>query len=238
MNFTRKLIQAHFNLVYNPVYDFTTGKLDFYRKLQAKCIGNLDLKDNDKVLCVGIGTGNEIFHILQANRTVRITGVDYSTTALHRAYRKALRLGKEIELRLMDARNLEFATESFDKVLCLHVMDFIQENGQVTSEIIRVLKHGGQFVTTYPSEKEGAKLGSNIMKESYRYNINSRNYVVGLLTFLGQMLMGLAYLPLVLRKRISYSYGELQATFSSMTSGDFHIEEFPVYQDFIVSGKK
>ena len=57
MDFTRKLMQAYFNYAYNPVYDFTTARLSRYRKLQRTCVGKLELKDNDKVLCVGLGNG-------------------------------------------------------------------------------------------------------------------------------------------------------------------------------------
>jgi len=140
MNFTRKLMRAYFTYAYNPVYDVTIARLNRYRKLQKSCVGKLELEDHDRVLCVGLGTGNEIFHILEMNRNVSIVGVDYSNTALQKAYEKASRLGKEVELIIMDARCLEFATGSFDKVLCIHVMDFVEENEKVTDEILRVLK--------------------------------------------------------------------------------------------------
>jgi len=237
MKIGSNLLKTYFNYAYNAVYDFTTARLSMYRNLHERCIGKLELKDDDKVLCVGLGTGNEIFYVLDVNRNVSITGVDYSSTALRRAYTKALRVDKEIELVLMDARCLEFATGSFDEVLCIHVTDFILDSERVTSEIVRVLKPGGQFVVTYPQE-EGAKLGANILKDCYHHNVNSRNYIIGLLAFLGQMLIGLLYLPLLLRKKRSYSDHELQAIFAELTSGDFQIDEYPAYQDFIVYGTK
>ncbi|GAG71246.1 unnamed protein product [marine sediment metagenome] len=55
MSFGRKLVQTYFNIAYNQVYDFTTARLNCYRKLQERCVGKLELQDNDKVLCVGIG---------------------------------------------------------------------------------------------------------------------------------------------------------------------------------------
>ena len=142
MSLAEKLKQAYFNSVYNPVYDFTTGQLHRYYKLQKTCIDKFKFKDNDSVLCVGVGTGNEVLHILQANRNVSVIGVDYSETALHRAYAKALQLGKEIKVLNMDARYLEFSPGTFDKVLCIHVMDFLQDSRQVTNEIFRVLREG------------------------------------------------------------------------------------------------
>ena len=92
MNITGKLMRAYFNYAYNPVYDFTTGQLNHYRRLQERCVDKLELEDKERVLCIGVGTGNEIPHILHRNRNVSIVGVDYSRTALQRAYRKALAL--------------------------------------------------------------------------------------------------------------------------------------------------
>jgi ubiquinone/menaquinone biosynthesis C-methylase UbiE len=240
MNTTQKLMQAYFNYVYNPVYDFTTGRLNRYRQLQERCVDKLELRDKERVLCIGVGTGNEILHILHRNKNVSIVGVDYSCTALQKANRKALALGKKIELLIMDVRHLDFAAGSFDKVLCIHVMDFVQENGEVTGEILRVLKPGGQFVITYPSDKEGPRLGISLLSDSIRHGINSGKYYMrALLECLVQMLVGIVYLPLLCRpKQKSYSRSEVEAMLTYSTDGDFQIEEDTVYQDFIVYGKK
>ena len=240
MSISGKLIQAYFNYAYNPVYDFTTGRFNRYRQLQERCVGKLQLQDKDRVLCVGLGTGNEIFHILETTRNVSIVGVDYSNTALKKAYEKASRLGKEVELIIMDARHLEFPTASFDKVLCIHVMDFVQENEKVTGEILRVLKPGGQFVITYPSYKEGAKLGLKLLKDGVRHETElGKHRIRPLFGLVRQMVVGIVYLPLLFRpQRKSYSRSDLEAIVTQFTTGNFQIEEDSVYQDFIVCGKK
>ena len=240
MSFAGKLLQTYFNIAYNRVYDFTTARLTRYQKLQGTCIGNLELRDNDRVLCVGLGTGNELFHILKMNRNVNIVGIDYSKTALRKAYQKALRWGKEIDVLIMDAQHLEFGAGSFDKVLCLHVMDFVEQDREVTSEILRVLKKGGQFVVTYPSAKEGPKLGCNLLRDSIRDNLDSGKHPIrAFLEFTAQVVMGTVYLPLLLRPRKkSYSRRELQMLMAELTTGDFQIKDDAVYQDFIVYGRK
>ena len=240
MNTTGKLMQAYFNYAYNPLYDFTTGRLNHYHRLQERCVDKLELKGKERVLCIGVGTGNEILHILNRNRNVSIVGVDYSHTALQKAHRKALALGKKIELLIMDARHLEFTDGSFDKVLCIHVMDFVQENGKVTDEILRVLKPGGQFVITYPSAKEGPRLGINLVKGGIHHSVNSRkDHIRSILRLLAQMLVGFVYLPLLCRpKQKSYSRSQLEAVLTQSITGDCQIEEDTVYQDFIVYGKK
>ena len=233
-------MRVYFDYAYNPIYDFTTARLNRYRKLQKRCVNKLELEDNDRVLCVGVGTGNEILHILHRNRNVSIVGVDYSRTALQKAYKKALALGKEIEGLVMDARCLEFATGSFDKALCIHVMDFVQDNEKVTDEILRVLKDGGRFVMTYPSAKEGPRLGVNLMRDAIGHGISSRKHrILALLELVARMLVSVIYLPLLFRpKRRSYSRSELEAVISKSNTIDFQIEEDKVYQDFIVYGEK
>jgi ubiquinone/menaquinone biosynthesis C-methylase UbiE len=233
-------MKAYFNYAYNPVYDFTTGRLSCYRQLQERCVGKLELKDEDRVLCLGLGTGNEIFYILEMNRNASITGVDYSFKALRKAYKKARAWGKEIEVFTMDARCLEFTTGSFDKVLCIHVMDFVEDNEQVTSEVLRVLKDGGQFVITYPSQKEGMSLGLNLWRDIIRNNpYAGRHRAIVFLKSMAQMLAGTIYLPLFLKTRkISYSHNELQMMITRLMAGDLQIEEDSVYQDYIVYGRK
>ena len=233
-------MQVYFNFAYNSVYDFTTARLNRYRQLQRRCISKLQFRDNDRVLCVGLGTGNEIFPILEMNGNVKIVGVDYSSNALNKAYRKAVKLGKAIDLMPMDAQRLGFPAGSFDKAICLHVMDFIVDTGGATNEILRVLKVGGQFVITYPSDKEGLRLGLKLLSDSF---LNStacgKNRIWAMSELLVQMLAGTVYLPLLLRpKKRTYSHQELEAIINGRTIGDFQIEEDPVYQDYIVYGIK
>lgn len=240
MNIGGKLLRTYFNYGYNPLYDFTTGRLNRYYELQRRCVRRLELKDNDRVLCVGVGTGNEVVHILQTNGNVSVVGVDYSHTALKKAYRKALAFGKEIDLVVMDARVLQFPTESFDKVLCIHLMDFVGENETVTSEIFRVLKHGGRFIITYPSTKESASLGLNLLKGGMRQDADSgSDRIRSFLQSLTQMVAWIVYLPILFRpNRKSYSRRELQRMIAQLMAGPFEMEEDTVYQDFIICGRK
>ena len=240
MSIAEKLLQAYFNIAYNPVYDFITARFHRYRELQHRCITKLDFKDNDKVLCVGIGTGNEISHVMEMNGKVNIVGIDYSKAALRRAHNKALRLGKEIEALIMDARNLEFAAGSFDKVICLHVMDFIEDSGKVTNEIFRVLKDGGQFVMTYPSGREDPGLGGGLIRDNIRCAISvGKHPARAFIESIGPMLASIVYLPLLLRqKQRAYCRNELEDMIAQSTVADIRIEEDPVYRDFIVYGRK
>lgn len=93
---------------------------------------------------------------------------------------------------------------------------------------------------TYPSAKEGLKLGCNILRDVVRTNLASSKHRIKVIArIVAQMLMGFVYLPLVFRpKKRFYSYCELQAMIAQLTNGGFQVEEDPVYQDFIVYGRK
>lgn len=234
-----RLVQLYFNQVYNPIYDLTTGRLNRYRVLQQLCVGRLGFKDNDTTLCVGVGTGNEVTHILRRNSTIDIVGIDYSPTALRRARRKGLALGRRIETSVMDARHLDFPSASFDQVLCIHVMDFVTEKDLVTSELLRVLKNGGQFAITYPSRSEGVALALDLLKDGIRDKASSgKSRLRAFAESLAELLAGILYVPLLLRQRRPCSRKELETLFSELTTGPYRIEEHAAYRDFIISGQK
>lgn len=240
MSFVEKLQAFYFDFAYNRAYDFVVARINRYQNLQQNCIDKLGLKDADKVLCVGLGTGNEIRRVIEKNNKVSIAGIDLSQTALRRAFSKARKLNKEIELRIMDARHLEYESETFNKVICLHVMDFVNEKEQVTAEIIRVLKSDGQFVITFPSGKEDSSFGSNLLKDSIHHQIDSgKSPVLIFFDVLAQVLVGLVCIPMMFRpgKRY-YSREELGAMITALNPSSFEMEEEPLYHDFVISGRK
>ncbi len=240
MTLAERLVRGYFNLVYNPVYDLTTGRISRYQKLQLDCISKLSLQNSNKVLCVGVGTGNEIRHILKANPTIGLTGIDYSEVALAKANRKAQSYGKKIEFIHMDAQHLDFPSQSFDRILCIHLMDFVPDQSQATGEILRVLKDSGRFVITYPSKSEGAGLGMNLLKDNIQSRIDSgRSRFTATVLSILQMIPGMVYLPLILRpKKHAYLRDELTSLISGFGVSDFLIEDEPMYYDFIVYGSK
>jgi ubiquinone/menaquinone biosynthesis C-methylase UbiE len=102
------------------------------------------------VLDVGTGFGILPFE-LAANSALRAVGIDHKAEYIeHAAALKselaALELfegGAEIDLFTGDARDLQFADESFDLVFMREVLQFIPEPVAALTELYRVLRPGG-----------------------------------------------------------------------------------------------
>jgi ubiquinone/menaquinone biosynthesis C-methylase UbiE len=240
MGFKGALVRHYFNLVYNPVYDFTTGRLNRYQKLQIECLSKLKLEDNDRVLCVGLGTGNEITRIFEINKNIELTGLDYSGAALKKARQKALKQGKNIKTINLDVQKLGTVEDRFDKVFCMHVIDFVEDPRQATQAMLAVLKQNGSFVITYPSGKEGMGLGAGLLSDNVHHGVShGKNRILSYAETFGRLIVGLVYLPLLFRpKRKAYSRNELEAMIAELTVKEFYIEEDSIYRDYIVRGTK
>src|SRR6056297_2774822 len=127
-----------------PVYDATFGKITHAGRRAA--VAHINARGGD-VLEVGVGTG---LSLEAYDRSLRVTGMDYSEDMLRKARARVARQGLThvAGLRQMDARDLDFPDDSFDTVAAMHVVSVVPEPELVMSEIARVLRPGGQVVIT------------------------------------------------------------------------------------------
>jgi len=228
--------RIYFNLVYNRLYDITTARLLRYVQAQQRLAVLLAACPGDRVLCVGLGTGNELAYLSRQSCGLHITGVDFSGAALDRARRKSNGLHSG-SLLLMDAHHLGFGDNSFDRVLSYHVTDFLDSPEAAAGEMLRVLKPGGRYVISFPSGSEDFGLGAGLI--SHGFESDTSAFRERLRHVVGALGTGLVYLPLLLRPRPScYTRDDLSTIFRRHGAAIQTIEEDAVYHDFIVSGTK
>jgi len=236
-SFSNKFLRYYFNSFYNPLYDFTTGHLYRYRQLQKECIELLTIKDNDRILCAGLGTGNEITAIYATQKQVNIVGIDYSEKALKKASIKASRSGKSIQTVHCDIQDIKKLPYKFDKLLCIHVMDFVDNPVRATNSILKWLKPGGKFCITYPSRSENAGMTSGLIKDNFRNISKTKNKLRQYLSYSGRLLAGMVYIPIYFRKnKHSFEKSDLTNIFHNSNVHRFIIEEDKLYCDYIVYG--
>lgn len=127
---------------YARVYDRVFGRI-FQHSRQA-AIRDLNVKPDERVLEVGVGTG---LCLPFYPRHCRITGIDLSDGMLAKA-RELVRAHElsHVELMRMDAGDMTFADGSFDVVVAAYVITAVPDYRKVMSEMIRVCRPGGRIV--------------------------------------------------------------------------------------------
>jgi phosphatidylethanolamine/phosphatidyl-N-methylethanolamine N-methyltransferase len=104
----------------------------------------LDLRMGEKVLEVGVGTGTNLEVMPDY---CEVTGIDYCQEMLDIAREKAKRMPhNKSSLELMDATEMTFPDNSFDKVLSFYTLCACRDPLKVLEEMSRVCKPLGRIV--------------------------------------------------------------------------------------------
>jgi SAM-dependent methyltransferase len=108
----------------------------FARALPAKA--PLDALD------CGCGTG--FLSLALAGRGHRVTGIDFAPAMLEAARAKAAAAGFAIRFEAGDVENLPFPSESFDLVLCRHLLWTLPHPEAAVAHWVRLLRPGGRVI--------------------------------------------------------------------------------------------
>lgn len=134
---TRKIYDVH-----SSFYDVTFGRL--VRRRIAIAISHMNIAQTDRVLDLGIGTGQSLNYYPKFGR---IVGIDLSGGMLRQCVRKIQDRGlSHATLTQADAMRLPFADNSFDHVFISHVISVVSDPIKLVIEAQRVAKPGARIV--------------------------------------------------------------------------------------------
>ena len=104
-------------------------------------------KNYEKVLDLGCGTGRHALFL--ASQGFQVYATDLSETGIKIARRKAKSLGLSIHFKQHDMREIPFADNFFDAVICIWTIyhGTLADIQKTVSEVYRVLKVNGTFHT-------------------------------------------------------------------------------------------
>jgi arsenite methyltransferase len=119
------------------------------------------------IVDIGCGAGMDLLLAAQAvGPTGRAIGIDMTEAMAERARAGARALGlAHVEVRIGDALELPIDTASVDVVISNGVLNLTPDKQQAFSEVLRVLKPGGQFLY-------GDIIVASELSESIRRNID------------------------------------------------------------------
>jgi phosphatidylethanolamine/phosphatidyl-N-methylethanolamine N-methyltransferase len=125
---------------------------------RKKAIGMLDIKKNQKILEIGVGTGLTL-GLYPPN--CKITGIDISEKMIEQAKKRISKNNgnNKITFKVMDALDLEFEDETFDAVIASYVITTVNNPLKACQEMKRVCKKGGQIIVVNHSKSDNGFLG-------------------------------------------------------------------------------
>ncbi|MGE6605980.1 class I SAM-dependent methyltransferase [Halomonas sp. NPDC076908] len=125
---------------YAPFYDAIATRA--FRRPRRIALGQVDWEPGMRVLMVGVGTGLDLPFL---PHDIELHATDLAPTMVKRTAKRAERLRRDVECRVMDAEALNYPNEHFDVVIMHLILAVMPNPQQGLAEAHRVLKAGGQL---------------------------------------------------------------------------------------------
>ena len=127
---------------YARFYDFCFGAV--FQPGRRAIVDRMNCAPGERILEVGVGTG---LSLPLYPRGVKVVGIDISRHMLDQACARLSRAGlaDAATLLVMDAENMAFLDDSFDKVVAMYVASVVPDPQRLVEEMRRVCKPGGQM---------------------------------------------------------------------------------------------
>ena len=125
------------------------------------------------ILEIGCGQGFNT-QILAKNKKNDVIGIDLSKDEIKIARKRY----KTVRFEVMNAENLKFKDNTFDKIYAIQILEHVDNLSKVLDEISRVLKPRGKVIISVPyhkSEKWLLKIRPTYFKEIHHVRIFKEN---------------------------------------------------------------
>jgi ubiquinone/menaquinone biosynthesis C-methylase UbiE len=154
-------------------------------ELNSLVLESLSVKNNERVLEIGIGTGLILSKIAASMDDGLVEGVDFSDVMVNVAKKKNRRYinAGKAKIHSGDFNEIEFEDNSFDKIFTVNTIYFWKEPDETIFKIHRLLKPGGQLFIGFHRKSDMEKMPLN--RDVFRYYSTSE--MIELLSVRGPM---------------------------------------------------
>jgi len=145
----------------------------FFSYFSKKMVEHANIVEGQIILDAACGRGSSIFPAQKkVGNSGKVIGIDISTEMIKHTQSEIKKRGlKNVELHNMDVEDLKFSSNMFDVVLSGLSLFFLPDLEKTLSEIKRVLKSNGIFVTSTFGEKDDRWESWRKLMGKYQKNI-------------------------------------------------------------------
>ena len=109
-----------------------------------KLLELLALTGESTALDLGCGAGR-IAEYISDRTSANVTGVDYAEAAIDLARKRTEAKRDRLDYRVGDIDNLQFPDESFDTIIAIDTLYFVESLEKIVARLYRILKPNGQL---------------------------------------------------------------------------------------------
>ena len=124
---------------FQQLHEYRYDKLNYLSRLV-----DFDGYEGKDLLEVGCGVGTDLVRFARGG--AKVTGIDFSKTAIDLASKNIEQSGQNGDLRVMDGECMQFTHDTFDVVYAHGVLQYTAAPGKMIAEVHRVLKPGGEAI--------------------------------------------------------------------------------------------
>jgi len=146
----------------------TNATAEFMQRERCGCLRSLLRDMSGYVIIIGCGSQEEMGII---NKKCEGVGIDISEMAIKKSRKKY----RGFSYCISDATQLPFRGNSFDCIVCSEVIEHIEDNEKLFSEVRRILRNGGIFIVTTPNWFSWYGLLRKIAEKALRKPFTSGN---------------------------------------------------------------